>query len=599
MTFHIFKKKKKEEKKEKLFEETIVTSKDIVSPSSLEVKPNYLKIGERMAKSFFIFSYPRYLGMVWTSPLVNLDIPMDVSFFIHPLETSALLKKLRKRVTELESEIADKEERGLIRDPSLEIAYRDLEELRDRLQTAQERMFKLGVYITIYADAEKEMRNYETSLREIFESRLIYIKPALYQQTKGFLSCLPYGEDKLMVHTTMNTSPLSSCFPFISSDLSANEGILYGINLHNNSLVLFDRFSLENANETCFGVAGGGKSYAIKLEILRYLMEGVDVIVIDPENEYKTLSDAVGGSFFKISLSSSNRINPLDLPPVREDENPADVLRSNIINLVGLTRLMLGGLTPEEDSIIDSALTETYAARDITPDSDPKTWPDNIPLLEDLESVLETMEGAESLLRKLRKFTKGTYASFFNQPTNISMNNNFVVFGIRDMEESLRPIAIFLIMRYVWNAIRSELKKRILVVDEAWWLMQSEDSASFLYGICKRSRKYWLGVTTITQDVGDFMRSSYGQPIITNSALRLLLKQSPATIEVVKKTFNLTEEEKLMLLESEVGEGLFFAGRKHVGIKVVASYTEDQIITTAPEEVVKIRKAKKDLEKGL
>ncbi len=598
--FKIFKKRKKKElEKEKLFEETVLTSKDIVAPPSLEVKPNYLKIGERLAKTFFVFSFPRYLGMVWTSPLINLDIPMDISFFIHPLPTGELLKKLRKRVTELEAEIAEREEKGLIREPALEVAYRDLELLRERLQTAQERMFKLGVYLTVYADTEKEMREYETTLREIFEARLIYLKPALYQQKEGFISCLPYGQDKLLVHTTMNTMPLSSCFPFVSFDLSSNEGILYGINLHNNSLVLFDRFSLENANEVVFGVAGGGKSYAIKLEILRYLMEGVDVIVIDPENEYKTLCEAVGGSFFKISLTSPNHINPLDLPSPREDEDPKDVLRSNIINLVGLLRIMLGGLTPEEDAIVDRALTETYAARDITPQSDPSTWKENIPLLEDLESVLETMEGAESLVRRLRKFTKGTYADFFNNPTNISMDKNFVVFGIRDMEEELRPMAMFLIMRYIWNTIRSKLKKRILVVDEAWWIMKSEDGASFLYGICKRARKYWLGVTTITQDVIDFMKSVYGQPIITNSALCLLLKQSPATIDIVKKTFNLTEEEKYMLLEAEVGEGLFFAGRKHVAIKVVASYTEDQIITTSPEEIIRIRKRKKELEENL
>lgn len=597
MKFSLFKKKNLKERAEKLFEETVITSKDIVAPPSIELKPNHLKVGERMAKSFFVFSYPRYLGMAWVSPLVNLDIPMDLSFFVHPMATTELLKRLRKRVTELEAEIAEREEKGYVREPALEMAYQDLERLRDRLQSAQERMFKLGVYLTIYADTEKEMREYETTIRQIFEARLIYIKPALYQQKEGFLSCLPYGLDRLLIHTTMNTSPLSSCFPFISFDLSANEGILYGVNLHNNSLVLFDRFTLENANETCFGVAGSGKSYAIKLEILRYLMEGVDVIVVDPENEYQALSDAVGGSFFKISLSSPYRINPLDLPHrLREDEDPGAVLRGNVINLVELMRIMLGGLTPQEDSLLDRALTETYAARDITPDSDPSTWQENIPLLEDLESVLETMEGTENILQRLRKFTKGTFAAFFNQPTNISMDKNLVVFGIRDMEESLRPIAMFLIMRYVWNTVRSELKKRIFVVDEAWWLMQSEDSASFLYGICKRARKYWLGVTTITQDINDFMRSSYGQPIITNAALHLLLKQSPATIDVAKKTFNLTEEEKYLLLQTEVGEGLFFAGRKHVAIKVVASYTEDQIITTAPEEIVKTKKAKQELE---
>ena len=321
-------------------------------------------------------------------------------------------------------------------------------------------------------------------------------------------------------------------------------------------------------------------------------MVGVDVIILDPENEYQFLSEAVGGAFFNMSLSSPNHINPFDLPIPREDEKPADVLRSNIINLVGLLRIMLGGLTAEEDAIIDRAISETYASRDITPETDPKDWSENIPLMSDFEQVLESMEGAESLVRRVRKFTKGTFSQFFNQSTNISTDKPLVIFGIRDMEDELRPIAMFIIMRYIWNKVRSELKKRILVVDEAWWIMQTEDGASFLYGICKRARKYWLGVTTITQDVGDFMKSGYGQPIITNSSLQLLMKQSPATIDIVKKTFNLTEEEKYLLLEAEVGEGIFFAGQKHVAIKVMASYTEDQFITTSPEEVLKIKRAK-------
>jgi len=517
---------------------------------------------------------------------------MDVSIFIHPVETGLILKQLRKKVTEVQSEIVEREEKGLIRDPALETAYRDLEVLRDRLQTAQERMFRFGLYLTVYGNSEDEMRETETTLRSMLESRLIYIKPALYQQREGFNSTAPYGLDQLQVHTSMNTAPLSLIFPFISFDLSSNEGILYGINRHNNSLILFDRFSLENANSVVFAKAGAGKSYAIKLEILRSLMLGVDVIIIDPENEYQFLSDAVGGSFFNISLASPSHINPFDLPMPREDEKPEDVLRSNIINLVGLTRIMLGGLNPEEDAIMDRALAETYAAKDITPETDPRHWRENIPLMEDLEAVLKTMEGTESLVRRIRKFTKGTYAQFFNQPTNISMENPFIVFGIRNMEDELRPIAMFIIMRYIWNEIKSELKKRILVVDEAWWLMQSEDGASFLFGIAKRARKYWLGVTTITQDVADFMKSSYGQPIITNSSLQLLMKQSPATIDVVQKTFNLTEGEKYLLLEAAVGEGIFFAGQKHVAIKVMASYTEDQIITTSPEEVLKIKKAK-------
>jgi len=571
---------------------------DFIAPPAIKIASDHFRIGEKFAKSYFIFSYPRYLSTGWLSPIINLDIPLDVSIFFHPIDTGLVLKQLRKKVTEVQSEIMEKEEKGLIRDPVLETAYKDIEVLRDRLQTAQERMFRVGLYITIYGDDKKELEKIEGTLRSILESKLVYIKPALYQQEKGMISAYPAGIDKLQVHTSINTSPLSTIFPFISFDLSSNEGILYGINQHNNSLILFDRFSLENANSCVFGKSGGGKSYAVKLEILRSLMLGVEAIVIDPENEYKFLSNAVGGKFYNISLASDSHINPFDLPEPSEDEEPKDVLRSNIINLVGLMRIMLGGLSSEEDSIIDQAISETYAARDITADTDPSLWKERVPLLSDLESVLETMEGAESLVQRLRKFTKGVYSGFFNYPTNVTMDNKFVVFGIKNLETELRPLAMFIVMRYIWNTIKQDLRKRILVIDEAWWLMQSEDSASFLYGIVKRGRKYWLGVTTVTQDVNDFMKSEYGQPIITNSSLQLLMKQSPATIDVVKETFNLTDQEKYLLLEAPIGEGIFFAGEKHVSIRVVASYTEDQIITTSPEEIVKIKELKKAKKNG-
>ncbi len=566
---------------------------DFIAPPAIKIDSNYFQIGEKFAKSYFIFSYPRYLSTGWLSPIINLDVPMDISIFLHPIDTGMILKKLRKKVTEVQSEIMEKEEKGLVRDPLLETAFRDIEHLRDRLQTAQERMFRVGIYLTIYGKDKKELDTIEGTLRSILESKLVYLKAALYQQEKGMISTYPLATDQINVHTSMNTAPLSTLFPFVSFDLSSNEGILYGINQHNSSLVLFDRFSLENSNAVCFGKSGGGKSYAIKLEILRYLMIGVESIVVDPENEYKFLSDAVGGKFYNISLASDSHINPFDLPEPGEDESAEDVLRSNIINLVGLMRIMLGGISAEEDAIVDQAINETYAARDITPDTDPSLWKERIPLLSDLESVLETMEGAESLVQRLRKFTKGAYSGFFNYPTNVTMENKFVVFGIKNLETELRPLAMFIVMRYIWNTVKKELKKRLLIIDEAWWLMQTEDSASFLFGIVKRGRKYWLGVTTITQDVNDFMKSEYGQPIISNSSLQLLMKQSPSTIEIVKETFNLTDQEKYLLLGAPIGEGIFFAGEKHVSVRVVASYTEDQIITTSPEELAKIKKIKK------
>ena len=580
---------------DKIFQEESLDIKDIIAPSYVGINQNYIKLGEKIAKSFFIFSYPRYLNTGWLSPAINLNVPMDISFFIHPVSSELILKKLRSKVTQVSSELMERQEKGLIRDPALETGYQDIENLRDKIITAQEKMFRFGLYITVYQNSEEEMREVETTLRSIFEPRLIYIKPALFKQKEGFISASPYGMDLIGINVPMNTEPLSTAFPFVSFDLSSNEGILYGINRHNNSLVLFDRFTLENANMVVFAKSGSGKSYAVKLEILRYLMMDIDVIVIDPENEYEFLADGIGGNFFKISLSSGNHVNPFDLPTPGPDDNPEDILRSNIINLVGLLRIMLGGLTAEEDSILDQALTETYAIRDITPQSDPATWEEKIPLMSDFGEILENMEGAESLARRLKKFTEGTFAGFFNQKSNITIDKKFIVFGIRDMEESLKPIALFIVMRYIWNIVRTKIKKRILVVDEAWWLMQSEDGASFLFSLIKRCRKYWMGVTTITQDVEDFMGSGYGKAIITNSSLQMLLKQSTAAIDVLEKIFDLTKQEEELLLSAPVGEGLFFAGKKHVYINIKASYTEDQIITTSPQEVEKIKEARRKL----
>lgn len=590
-----FSKKQDTEVEEKLFQEESINVQDIIAPPYIGITQDHIKLGEKISKSFFIFSYPRYLNTGWLTPVINLNVPMDISFFIHPVSNQVILKKLRSKITQISSELLERQEKGLIRDPALETGYQDIENLRDKIVTAQEKMFRFGLYITVYENDPQKMKEMESSFRSIFESRLIYIKPALYRQKEAFVSTSPYGMDLLDVSVPMDTEPLSTSFPFVSFDLSSNEGILYGINRHNNSLVLFDRFTLENANMVVFAKSGSGKSYAIKLEILRYLMWGVDVIIIDPENEYEFLADGVGGSFFKISLTSEYHVNPFDLPVPGPDDSPEDILRSNIINLVGLLRIMLGGLTAEEDSILDQALTETYAVRDITPQSNPATWQENIPILSDFAEILENMTGAESLARRLKKFTQGTFAGFFNQKSNITIDKNFIVFGIRDMEESLKPIALFIVMRYIWNIVRSNVKKRILVVDEAWWLMQSEEGASFLFGLVKRGRKYWLGVTTITQDIEDFMRSSYGKAIITNSSLQILLKQSSAAIEILQKTFDLTEQERMLLLETNVGEGLFFAGKKHVFMSIKASYTEDQIITTSPGEVEKIKEARKRL----
>ena len=577
---------------QEIFEAGVLELKDIIAPSALKVTPKEINLGEKILRSFFVISYPRFLSEGWFSPIINMDKIFDVSIFIHPIETSKVLRQFQRKVAEVQSQIHGREEKGLVRHPMLDVAYQDLENLRDQLQQAQEKIFDVGLYISIYGDSDIELDKVESEIKSILESKLIYVKPALFQQEQGYKSTLPLGNDLLEVHSKLNSSPLSSLFPFTSFDLTSDKGILYGINRHNSSLVLFDRFSLENYNSIMFAKSGAGKSYATKLEILRTLMFDTEVIVIDPEREYEYMAEATGGRYFKISLNSEHHINPFDLPVPGPDESAANVLRSNIINLVGLFRLMMGGLTAEEDAIIDRAITETYALKDITVESDFRTV--EPPLMSDFEMVLSGMDGGESLAQRLSKYTKGTWSGFINRPSNVDINKKFVVFSLRDMEDELKPIAMYIVTHYIWNAIRKELKKRLLVIDEAWWMMKTEDTASFLMGLVKRGRKYFLGVATITQDVGDFLKSPYGLPIITNSSIQILLKQSPTTIDELQKTFNLTDEEKYLLLESDRGEGIFFAGLKHVAIKNIASYTEDQIITSDPSQVLAIKKAKQE-----
>lgn len=566
---------------------------DVIAPGGIEVSSRSLNVSGKLSRSFFVISYPRYLTDGWLEPVLNLEKAFDVSIFIHPMNTADVLKSFRKKVAEVQSQINTKEAQGFVRDPQLEAAYQNLEDLRDKLQQAEERLFDVGLYVTLYGDTEEELRETETEVKGILDARMVYLKPALFQQEQGFRSSIPLGEDELSVYSKLNSEPLSSFFPFTSFDLTADTGILYGINRHNSSLVLFDRFSLENYNSVTFATSGSGKSYAAKLEILRSLMFGTEVIVIDPEREYEYLAEATGGRFFNISLSSSHHINPFDLPDLMADETPEDILRSHIITLVGLFRIMLGGLTPEEDAIIDRAITETYALKDITARSN---WSGmEPPLLSDLEMVLSGMDGSESLVQRLTKYTRGTWEGFMNKPSNVDIDQHFVVFSLRDMEDELKTVAMYMITHHIWSSVRRTLKKRLLVIDEAWWMMKSEDTASFLFGVAKRGRKYYLGLATITQDVNDFLNSPYGVPMLTNSSMQLLMKQSPTTIDSVQKAFNLTDEEKFLLLESGVGEGILFVGLKHVAIEIKASYTEDQIITSDPSQLLQIKKARAEL----
>lgn len=593
MSLFDFIQQKKKDATETAPANTPLSLTDVVAPSAVSINPRSLNVSGRLSRVFFAVSYPRYLNDGWLEPVLNLEREIDVSIVIHPINTTETLKKFQKKVAEVQSQINERAEKGMVRDPQLDAAYRNLEDLRDKLQQAEEKLFNVGLYIALYADNEATLNKMETEVKGILDARLVYIKPALFQQEEGFLSVIPTVSDKLLVHTKFNSSPLSSFFPFTSFDLTSDTGILYGINRHNSSLVLFDRFKLTNYNSVTFATSGAGKSYTTKLEILRSLMFGTEVIVIDPEREYEYLAEATGGRFFNISLSSSHHINPFDLPVPQPDENPKELLRSHIIELVGLMRLMLSGLTPEEDAIIDAALHEVYALKDITGNGDYRDLPP--PLLSDFEMVLAGMEGSESLVQRLTKYTSGTWAGFMNEPTNVDINQKFIVFSLRDMEEELKTIAMYIITNHIWGAVRRELKKRLLVIDEAWWMLKSPDTAAFLHNVAKRGRKYYLGLSTITQDVDDFLRSPYGVPMITNSSIQLLMKQSPTAIDTLQSVFNLTDEEKFMLLESGVGEGIFFVGLKHVAIKVMASYTEDQIITSDPSQLLQIQQARAEL----
>lgn len=578
---------------EKAFRRGVLSIIDLIAPASLQVNTDHLRLGSKFVRTVFIIGYPRYITVGWFAPVITLNEIFDVSMFFYPVKTAVILKQLKKKVGALEAQIISDAEKGAARDPLRETALKDIEYLRDALTQGIEKFFQFSLYVTLYADSLEELDKITDRTEDIFGSRLVYSKKVLFQAEQGFNSTIPLCNDELYITFNMNSSPCASSFPFISSDLTSDKGILYGINRHNNSLILFDRFSLQNANTVVFATSGAGKSYAIKLEILRSLMMGADVIIIDPENEYKHLSDSVGGTYVNISLSSEEKINPFDLPStIGGESKPGDIIRGAVITVKGLVRLMLGDLDHTEDSIIDRALIETYAKKDITPDADlSSTEP---PVMQDFADILEGMEGGANLSLRLKKYTEGTFSGFLNNSTNVKMDNQLVCFSVRDLEDELRPLAIYTVVNYIWNIVRSELKKRILVIDEAWWLMQSEDSAKFIYALCKRCRKYYLGVTTITQDVNDFLGSPYGQAIVTNSSLQLLLKQSPAAIDNIQKTFLLTEGEKYLLLESGVGEGILFAGSKHAAIKIVASYTEDQLITSDPRQILEIEEAKKD-----
>jgi type IV secretory pathway VirB4 component len=583
---------------EQAFLKGINTLRDTIAPSSIEIHSSYFRLGTKYGRTMYVYGYPRELYTGWLSSIINIDQVIDISMFVYPVDTQVVLNNLRKKVTQLEADMQIAGEKGRVRDPGREAALQDAEELRDQLQVGAERFFRFGLYVTVYGDSLDELSFVQHAIETIFGQQLVYSKTASSQQEQGLNVTVPQMADQLQIRRNMNTGAISTSFPFTSADLTQDSGILYGINMHNNGLVIFDRFSLENANMVVFAKSGAGKSFTVKLEALRSMMLGSDVLIIDPENEYQKLCDAVGGSYIRLSLNSDTRINPFDLPKVIDSEDAGDALRANLITLHGLLRLMLGGtqvtaqgvpmsaLTPAEEADLDQALIDTYARAGIT--SDPLTHTGLPPTISDLYDTLLHMGGTGAqLAQRLRKYTTGTFAGIFSQQSNIDINNNMVVFNIRDLEEELRPVAMYIVLSHIWNITRSQQKKRMLIVDEAWQLMKYDDSANFLFSLAKRARKYALGLTTITQDVEDFMGSKMGRAIVANSSMQLLLKQSSSAVDVLGDVFKLTEEERKRLANFPVGQGLFFAGQNHVHIQIIASQTETQLISSTPTVALK------------
>ena len=578
---------------QRAFEQGITTLRDLISPSSIEIQSDHFRLGTKYGRTIYVYGYPRTLSTGWLSPLINIDEVLDISIYIYPVDTTVVMKNLRKKVTQLEADISLNAEKGRIRNPETDAAIQDAEELRDQLQLGYEKFFRFGLYVTLWADSLDELNYVQHKIETMFGQLMIFSKVATSQQEQGMNTTMPMATDQLQIRRNMNTSAISTSFPFTSADLTQERGILYGVNMHNQGLVIFDRFTLENANLVVFAKSGAGKSFAVKLEAIRSMMMGTEIVIIDPENEYQKLSDAVGGSYVRLSLNSDVRINPFDLPKVIDSEDASDALRANLVTLHGLFRLMLGGtqigpngqpissLSANEEADLDQALIDTYARAGIT--SDPLTHQSTPPTIINLYDTLAHMGGSgPQLAQRLRKYATGTFAGIFSQQSNIDINNQMVVFNIRDLEDELRPVAMYIVLNHIWNIVRAKQKRRILIVDEAWQLMKYDDSANFLFSLAKRARKYYLGLTTITQDVEDFMSNKMGRAIVMNSSMQLLLKQSAAAVDVLSDVFKLTEEERKRLSSFPIGHGLFFAGQNHVHIQVVASDTEARLISTNP-----------------
>jgi conjugal transfer ATP-binding protein TraC len=569
--------------------------KELLAPPGAEFFTDYFQIGNTYGRTLLILDYPSYLFSGWLEKIINLDEGFNLGLYFYPLETSEVLKKLEKQLARISAQIAERETAGKVRSPELETAYKNVEELRDLLVQAQERMLNVGLYLTIFANDKKELDQKTTKIVKTLESTLIMVKPVMFQQKDAFLTTLPLCLDEIKTNYQINSSTASSFFPFISSELVDESGIFFGINLQNAGFVILDRWKYENPHLVILARSGAGKSYTAKLEVMRNLMMGTDVLILDPENEYQSIAELYSGSFISISLKAENNFNPFDLPPVLPNEEPIDIYKEHVADLINLCQLIMGEKLSSEDlAILDQAINQTYASFNILPDQDFSKI-ERFPTLNDLERILNGLVGGSKLASKLYPYTQGNFSGFINKPTTIELEKRLVVFGFKDLPEILRPIGMFVVLNYILNRVRREMKKRLVIIDEAWWIMKQETGAEFLLNAIKRGRKYNLAITNITQDVEDFLNSPQGKPIITNSAIVLLMKQSPATIELCGQVFALSEGEKQFLLQAEVGQGLILVGQKRVPIYVLASYAEDQIIKTRPEQLIALKKAKESM----
>lgn len=579
--------------KERDVSEGIVTTKDVIAPGAIEVDFNHIRIDSRYYRTLFVASYPRFVGINWLSSLINFDSSLDISMFVYPADGKQILDDLRRKITEMEAEINTDIQKGKMVNPATQAKLEDAMNLQADLVRGEERFFQFGLYITISAESVQELDRINRNLEAALGSLMIISKKATLQMEDGFKTTLPLCSDKLNISRNMDTTSLATTFPFVSSDLSDDRGIMYGINEHNGSLVIFDRFSMPNYNSIVLATAGAGKSYLVKLESIRSLMFGAEVIIVDPENEYRDLCEAYGGQYIAFGYNETSKINPMDLSLVQEEGENA--LNSKVLGLHKLFKVMLGEMDPMEESVLDKAIMEAYKNKGIT--ESVESQKKEAPLLADLYEVLSKNQDDKSknLAARLEKYIKGSFAGIFNQKTNIDLKSGFVVFGIKNLEESLRPVAMQIILDYIWTIVKKDLKKRILVVDEAWYLMQHKDSAEFLRGMVKRGRKYYLGVTTITQDVDDFLKTPYGKEIVTNSSIQILLKQHSAAIDLIGETFYLSQGERQLLLSADKGEGIFFAGANHVAIRIIASEDENKLITSDPAEILRMKKQRESV----